>query len=127
LPHKVGVRLGVGLSQVEPSAILAPDVLVVSLGAGYNWVAKECGAPEARAKIEQALQQLLHRPLTIRFATAEGGDDPATSSALPPSPPAPSGRALLEEDPMVRKVVELFEARPVHLEVEEDATRPSRS
>ncbi len=127
LPHKVGVRLGVGLSQVEPSAILAPDVLVVSLGAGYNWVAKECGAPEARAKIEQALQQLLHRPMTIRFATAEGGDDPATASTPSPPPSAPSGRALLEEDPMVRKVVELFEARPVHLEVEEDATRPSRS
>lgn len=127
LPHKVGVRLGVGLSQVEPSAILAPDILVVSLGAGYNWVANECGAPEARAKIEQALQQLLHRPMTIRFATAEGGDEPATASTPSPPPPAPSGRALLEEDPMVRKVVELFEARPVHLEVEEDATRPSRS
>ena len=37
-----------------------------------------------------------------------------------------AGRALLEEDPMVRKVVELFEARPVHLEVEGDAPRSSR-
>ena len=64
--------------------------------------------------------------MTIRFAMAEGGDDPARTSA-PASPAPPSGRALLEEDPMVRKVVELFEARPVHLEVEEDATRPSRS
>jgi DNA polymerase-3 subunit gamma/tau len=65
--------------------------------------------------------------MTIRFATAaENGDDPAMAST-PPPPQAPSGRALLEEDPMVRKVVELFEARPVHLEVEEDATRPSHS
>ncbi len=127
LCRKVGFGLGVGLSQVEPSAILEPDVLVVSLGAGYNWVADKCGGPEAQAKIEQALQQLLHRPMTMRFVTTEGGDDPATSSTPSPSPPAPSGRALLDEDPMVRKVVELFEARPVHLEVEEDVTRPSHS
>jgi len=96
------------------------------VGAGYNWVVDECGAPEVRAKIEQALQQLLNRPMTIQFTTTNDGDDPATvATAASPSSATP-GRAPLEEDPMIRKVVELFEARPVHLEVEEDAPRSSR-
>ena len=39
-----------------------------------------------------------------------------------PNPPAPAvrGPGDLGGDPMVQKVVQLFEARPVHLEVEEE-------
>ena len=44
-----------------------PDVLVIAAKPGYNSVADECETPEALARIEQALQRLLHRPVTVRY------------------------------------------------------------
>jgi hypothetical protein len=123
LIRKVGVRLGVPLSRVEPGmiAISGPNLLVFRLGPSYNWVGEECGAPEARTRIEAALGQLLDRPITIQFDRLDE-EDPGTVGAKPPATPGSSGRRPgdLEGDPMVQKVVQLFEARPVHLEVEEE-------
>jgi hypothetical protein len=64
--------------------------------------------------------------LTIRFerfGTADGDGDglPSSGSANPaPSAAAPRRPGDLESDPMVQKVVRLFEARPIHMEVEEE-------
>ncbi len=115
---RLGLRYWKGLSQVQPSAIEPPDVLVIRLSARYNWVAEECGSREATEKIESALHQLLSRRVTLRFEqTAE--------EEAPVAPVAPSiavRRDELAGDPMIQKLVELFEARPVHLEAEEDVT-----
>jgi hypothetical protein len=102
-------------------AIPGPDLLVIRVGTSYNWIADECGTSEARAKIETALSKLLDRPITIRFDRSGDEDSGGVGATVPdkPGPPVrrsgdPSG------DPMVQKVVQLFEARPVHLEVEEE-------
>lgn len=113
---KVGVRLGVPLSRVAPTAVEPPDVLVIALPPGYNWVADECDEPEPRAKIEQAFEGLLHRSLSLRFDRSSEADKPAVAAA----PSAPGRTDELAADPMVQKVVELFEARPIHLEMDED-------
>jgi DNA polymerase-3 subunit gamma/tau len=120
---KVGAGLGVGLSQVAPTAILGPNILVIGLGERYNWVAEKCDTPEARAKIEQVLLKVLHRRLTVRFDRAR--EDPATATEDETAPPL--RRDAVDGDPMVRKVVELFEARPFRLEYEEDSPRSSHS
>jgi DNA polymerase-3 subunit gamma/tau len=119
---KVGAALGVGLSQVIPTAILGPNILVIGLSARYNWVAEKCDTPEGRSKLEQVLLKVLNRRLTVRFERAP--EDPATTQA---SSPSPSRRDGLDGDPMVKKVVELFEARPFSLEFEEDSPQSSRS
>ena len=121
LAHKVGLRLGKGLSQVQPSELDASNVLVIGLSPRYNWVAEECGVPEAQATIQQALEHLLHQPLTLRFVRSVEVVKPGSS----PTPQTPNLRDEVSEDPMVQKVVELFEARPVHLEVEEDLSQSS--
>ncbi|MDR3638279.1 MAG: DNA polymerase III subunit gamma/tau, partial [Isosphaeraceae bacterium] len=115
---KVGVRLGVPLSRVAPTAVESPDVLVIALPAGYNWVADECDSPDSREKIEQAFQRLLHRPVRVRFVRSAEGEKPAT-----PAPSANRGEEL-SGDPMIQKVVELFEARPIHLELDEEGPPP---
>jgi DNA polymerase-3 subunit gamma/tau len=112
---------GIALSEVAPTAVASPNVLVIALGAGYNWVADLCEKPEARSRIEEGLRRLLHRPVTLRFdRAAEGAGTPSSTPAK-----APRRRHQMEEDPLVQKVVELFEARPVHLEVEDDLPGPS--
>lgn len=113
LIKKVGANLGWKLSQAMPIGLDGPDVLVIGAKPGYNSVADQCGTDEARKRISDCLQRLLRRPLTVRYQQSnDDGDGP---------PAAESRRAdQLMDDPMVQKVVELFEARVLHLEYEGD-------
>jgi len=82
--------------------------------------------PDWRARIEKELGKLLDRPVSVRFERSAdegpGGDDATRPGA--PVTPAPNVRIRrpgdVDGDPMVQKVVQLFEARPVHMEVEEE-------
>ena len=80
---------------------------------------------EGGAKVEQAWTGVVGRPVTLRFGRTDAQGSGAAGS-LSPSPTGPSTAARrreeLEGDPMVRKVVELFEARPLHLEYEDEAS-----
>lgn len=121
--QRVGLGLGKGLSQVVPTAISEPDVLVIGVAPRYNWIVEDCETPQSRARIEEALESLLNRPVRLRF---EHSSTEATSAA--PAPVAAHTRHdEVAEDPMVRKVVELFEARPVLMEAEEDLTPSSNT
>jgi DNA polymerase-3 subunit gamma/tau len=130
LIRKVGVRLGVPLSRVAPEgiAVSGPGLLVIGVGAGYNWVVDECEVPEARGRIEKELGKLLNQAVTVRFTRSEepGRADTAAPAAENADAPAQAvrrpGDVNVNADPMVRKVVQLFEARPVHLEVEDETT-----
>jgi DNA polymerase-3 subunit gamma/tau len=115
LVKKVGANLGWRLGQAEAIAVEAPDVLVIAAKPGYNSIADPCGSDEAREKIAHCLQRILHRPMTVRY---ERSTEPAHSGPLTTSADARRPEALAS-DPMVQKVVELFEARPMHLEFDD--------
>jgi hypothetical protein len=117
LVKKVGVNLGVRLSQAAPIGVEEPDILVIGPRSGYNRMVDSCGTDEALKKIGHCLQRLLRRPVTVRY---ERSSEPS-----PPGHPGSSGEPrrpeLLAADPMIQKVVELFEARPLHLEYDDDS------
>ncbi len=116
LPAKLGPRLGVHLSRVRPSALQPPNLLVIALPAGYNWVADQCDTPEARATVEAGLMALLGKAVRVRF------ERNTTDEAPPAEPvPSPSARAAdeLTADPWVQQITELFEARRLRIDVEE--------
>jgi DNA polymerase-3 subunit gamma/tau len=87
-------------------AVLGPSTLALKLPAGYTGLASKADTPEGRAKIEQGLQQLLKRPIAFHFERAADSENLAL-------PPAREGARIdeFERDPLVLKVVELFEAR----------------
>jgi DNA polymerase III subunit gamma/tau len=122
LVKKVGFSLGFHLIQAEPLAVLEPNVLVIAAKPGYNSIADECGAPAALKKIESALERLTHRAASVRYERAhEGQEDPARAQAQ-------NGRRgdVLSSDPMVQKVLELFEARTVQVDYNDsESGRPS--
>jgi DNA polymerase-3 subunit gamma/tau len=103
------------LTRMEPTAILGPNQLAVGVDRAYNWVADACEVPETKARIESKLGQWLQRSVTIRF------DRPASTEPAPPSRTALSFARdeAVREDPMVKQVVELFDARPVRVEVDD--------
>jgi hypothetical protein len=113
LIKKVGANLGWRLSQVEPVAALGADVLVIAAKPGYNSMAEVCGTPEALLKIEQGLQRLIHRPVSVRYERSSDSGESAADSR-----PGELSRAeSVNADPMVQKVMELFEARPCRTNV----------
>jgi DNA polymerase-3 subunit gamma/tau len=119
LIRKIGVRLGVPLSQAERFlAISGPNTLAIRLPAGYNGAVRECDSPETIATIETSLSALIRVPVSVRFEHAEGTGtvDPRRTDEESPT----RRRDEMESDPLVRKVVELFEARPLHLEYDDE-------
>jgi DNA polymerase-3 subunit gamma/tau len=105
---KLGARLGVHLSQVEPVSVIGADVLVIAANPGYNSVADECGTAESLAKIEHALQRLIHRSLTVKYERSPEGEGVAPESKSIEV----ARQDALSSDPLVQRVLELFEARP---------------
>jgi DNA polymerase-3 subunit gamma/tau len=116
LVKKVGSPLSMRLAAADAISVEEPDVLVIAAKPGYNSLADSCGTEEAREKIAHCLQRLLRRPVTVRY---QHTSEPAQGNAHEPFP-EPTRPEMLAADPMVQKVVELFEARPLHLEYDDD-------
>ena len=116
LIKKVGTSLGWKLTQVEPIELERPDVLVIAARPGYNSTFDECGTPEAQTKIAQALQRLVHRPVKIKYVRRAPRSRRARKIAAERGKRADS----LARDPLVQRVLELFEARPVQMDYDED-------
>ncbi len=106
------------LTQVEPVAVEDPDILVIVPKSGYNTVEVALGS-EILENLGRGIQGVIHRHVTVRF------ERPATGHDASPDPPPTESRRTdsLMADPLVQKVVELFEARSVQLDYDgPDAT-----
>jgi DNA polymerase III subunit gamma/tau len=112
---KVGAGLGWRLSQVEPTALASPDVLVIAAKPGYNAVADECGTADSLAKIAQAFQRLTHQSVTVKYESSSEDEGLAADARTPDARRAD----ILASDPMIQKIIELFEARSLVFEYEE--------
>jgi DNA polymerase-3 subunit gamma/tau len=115
LVKKVGPNLGWRLTQAEAVGVEVPDVLVIAAKPGYNSVADLCGSEEAREKIELCLQRLLHHHVTVRYEQSSE-EAQAAGAGIAAHSRRPE---RLAADPMIQKVVELFEARPLHLDYDD--------
>ena len=106
------------LSQVEPAAVEGPDILVIAPKPGYNTVEAALGS-EILENLGRGIQGVIHRRVTVRYERPAVGHD-----ASPDTRPTETRRAdALMADPLVQKVVELFEARSVQLDYDgPDAT-----
>ncbi len=109
------------LTRLRPSAVEGANVLVIEPVVGYNWVVDACERPDLKGKIESSLREWLGRPAEIRFVRPADARAPA-----PPRHPAAVARDDgLGDDPLVKLVVEKFEARAVRVEVEDDPDAPA--
>jgi DNA polymerase-3 subunit gamma/tau len=100
--------------QASAAAIRAPNQLVVTFPAKYNFGKSICESPDRAARLEQALAELIGQRIRLEFALEE---TPATDRIAATAPQrAPSVRerhAELMKNPLVRRAAELFDARPV--------------
>jgi DNA polymerase-3 subunit gamma/tau len=108
VPYKHGWRL----SQVEPVGVTEPDLLVVAPKVGYNGMDEAVFSSETADMLGATFQRLMKRPVQVRFRPSVASDGP-TPDAMAAEPRRTDA---LTSDPLVQKVVELFEARPVQMD-----------
>ena len=104
------------LVHLRPAALQEPAVLVLEPNPGYNWVVDACERSDLRGKIEAGLRHWLDGPMVVRFRKPV--EARASSPGRHPSSIAKDDG--LEDEPLVKLMVELFEARAVRIEFEED-------
>ncbi len=114
---KIGPKIALGLHGARPFAVEAPGTLVLVVDPTYRKLVEACETPEGRAKINQSLARLLGRELTVRFDHLEAAEvegDSAENSRKP------TGLSAIDDDPLAQRVMTLFEARRVQVDVEDD-------
>jgi DNA polymerase-3 subunit gamma/tau len=116
LVKKIGSPLSMPLALAEPISVDDSDVLVIAAMPGYNSLADYCATDEARERIAQGLERLLRRSITVSYKRSAAPVSGASQEPLS----QPRRPEILAADPMIQKVVELFEARPMHLEYDDD-------
>jgi DNA polymerase-3 subunit gamma/tau len=112
---KLGPTLKWKATQVEPVSIIGSDILVIAAKPGYNQFDDDCSSPESLESIRHGLQKLLHRTLSVHYERSQ-----APRVAEHANLEGPRQRTdRLMSDPLVNKVIELFEAKPHQLDFDE--------
>jgi hypothetical protein len=114
---EVGATLGYRLGRVRPTGVEAPDRVVVGIPSRYNDLADSLDTPEARGRIDAALASLLGRPARVAFVRGAGGEESEPAAA---GPSAAERADELASDPLVKTVAELFEARKIRVDFEDE-------
>ena len=103
-------------------AISAPNRLAVTFPARYTSCKTFCERAEQLTKLEKALETVCGQKVRVEFTVIESGPGeagPADGTAALAAKARPTARDRLNEKaehPMVRRAIELFEARPVRVE-----------
>lgn len=102
-------------------AIEGPGRLVVTFPAEYALAKSFCERPENTARLEQALNEVTGRIVRVRFAEDGGKGDSSQGEASHACRPSSQQRLKeVMENPVVRRVHELFGATPLRVDGPED-------
>ena len=116
--EKVGGMTASSAQQASAAAIGAPNQLVVTFPAKYNYGKTVCEAADKAKQLEAALAELVGGPVRLTFAVSEGQGGADAGSVEPNRGLSPKQReAQLRQHPLVRRAEELFDARAVIREV----------
>ena len=84
--------------------------LVVTFRKDHKFSCDYCSRPENQEKFNRALREIVGHPVRLEFVVSE-----EPSAEVPPRPSLAGERSLFDvlQEPMIRKTVEIFGARPV--------------
>jgi DNA polymerase-3 subunit gamma/tau len=100
------------LQLVDPSEVIVPNVVVIAPRAGCYDIDNTVGTPETLELLARAFQTVMNRAIEVRFHPSS----PCVDAAQDGRELEPRRVEALTSDPLVQKVVELFEARPVQMD-----------
>jgi DNA polymerase-3 subunit gamma/tau len=114
--------LGDHAERAEGLAFSVPNRLVASFPKKYNLSKVTCERPDAVAKINEAMTKILGRTLRLECVLLEDRPGAEPKREVPRGPTQHEKLREKVHQPFVRQALELFDARPVRLEEEKDAT-----
>jgi DNA polymerase III subunit gamma/tau len=112
-----GTELASKLVSLCPVGLEGLDILVIEPAAGYNWVVDFLERSDLRSKIEAGLREWFDRRVVYQLRKLEEPSNGSTSRH--PSVMVRDNR--LNDDPLVKLIVERFEAKQVRVDPDEDS------
>jgi DNA polymerase-3 subunit gamma/tau len=102
-------------ARFETVAISAPNRLVVSFRKAYTTAKEFCERPEKRSRLEQVMSRITWRDVRIDFAVLPEDSQAVATQQVAPRPAVNRRKrqAELARHPLVRQVVEMFDAEIV--------------
>jgi DNA polymerase-3 subunit gamma/tau len=114
-----GPMLAGFLQVAEFPAIFAPNTLVIRFQEAYNSEREHCSDPARVTRIEEVLRRITGQPCQVRVENA-AGSALAKSTAPADEPVAISPyrrqRAEAEQEPLLKRAIEVLGARIVHVD-----------
>ena len=98
----------------DPTAISAPNRLVVSFKSSYTLHKEFCERPERKARIEEALQAVTGQTVRVDFEVLP--EEQGSAARAKPVLSQRERRREREKHPMVKEAIEIFEAEITRLE-----------
>ena len=98
-------------------AISAPNTLVVGFPAHYTLQKESCERPERREKIELLLAKLTGHKVHIKFELLP---DEVAATEQPANKSNRQQRRDLEQDPLIRQAMDVFDAELIRVEADPD-------
>jgi len=95
------------------AAISAPNRLVISFRPAYTFSKSVCERPDQLAKFERALADLTGEPIRVEFALLEEEAHPTEAGPASPALSPRQRRIEVLRHPMIRRAIELFDAKPI--------------
>jgi DNA polymerase III subunit gamma/tau len=115
--EKIGGLTASSAQHAEAAAIGAPNQLVVTFPAKYNYGKTVCEAADKAKQLESVLGELVGSPIRLVFAVSGLPDAAGSGSAEANRPMSSRQReAQLMQNPLVKRAAELFDARPMFRE-----------
>jgi DNA polymerase-3 subunit gamma/tau len=116
----VGPVLAGQLQKARPPAIFGPNCLVLRFPAQYNTQRDYCQDSASVARVEEALRKVTGQPCQFRVEGA-GGDALANSTETADDPAHSQSRyrrqrAEAEQEPLLKRALEILGAQVVHLD-----------
>jgi hypothetical protein len=102
----------------ECRATSAPNRLALFFPPAYTFSKSFCERPEHLSRLERALAEVAGQSVRVEFGLLDAmPEDEAKTAVVPRRTSSPSERLSEKaENPLVRRAIDLFAARPVRLE-----------
>jgi DNA polymerase-3 subunit gamma/tau len=116
---QLGLTTGGSLQKAGLPAIFGPNALVLSFPPEYNAAYEHCSGSASVQRLEGVLKQVTGQTWSVRMEKRPGpaGGANGTANGAPPAPP-PRVRQqeTMQQHPILRRAMEVFDALPVFLD-----------
>jgi DNA polymerase-3 subunit gamma/tau len=113
---QLGIMFGSQLQKAGLPAISGPNTLVLRFAAEYNAAYEHCSVRENLPRIEAAVKAATGQAWVIRLEKKAGAGTGTVNGAAPPPPPRVRQQEAMQQHPILKRALEVFDALPMFMD-----------